>query len=164
MRRRPRELTKLSRVRSSNTAAVDDTGVLRNCRGDSLDKVGTNVGVRLLCLSGSGDLSGANGPNWLISNNNFAMKRHNGLSLKSMTLQIQGPTSIALRSRSRQRASIGPGPLPPSCWPRALEGSRPHRGWQKDRHRLRPVSSGQQALRSHGRECGAQSDLRRWIF
>ena len=65
-------LTELLAVLRVHTSTVDNAGALRNGGRDCLRKEGTDVGMRLLCLGGSGDLAGTNGPDRLVRNHDFA--------------------------------------------------------------------------------------------
>jgi hypothetical protein len=66
-------LTKFLAVSSSDTAAVQNLNFAGDIGRDSLAEVGADVGVGLLCLSRSGDLSGADGPDRLVRDDDLAI-------------------------------------------------------------------------------------------
>lgn len=68
-------LCQLLAVLLAHTATVDDSGLLCNAGRDFLAQEISDRGMNFLCLLGGRDLSGTNGPNWLVCNDNLAPVR-----------------------------------------------------------------------------------------
>ena len=72
-------LRELLAVGSVDGATVDDAGGFRDCGGHGLREERTDIDVRLLSLSGRGDLAGTDGPDGLVRDDDLPVVRRKAM-------------------------------------------------------------------------------------
>lgn len=81
-----RLLAQLLAILLTDTATIQDAGLVRSLVVDSLLEPLANSGVNLLCLLGGGNLASANGPDGLVGNDDLGPVTGANLGLESVQL------------------------------------------------------------------------------